>query len=499
MSAVPFSPGLAPERFREGVALHLEQGARFAGLFASALGEQTRLVAALSHDGRLVIEQTLLPAGERRYDSLSTLTPAAQWYEREIHDLFALEPRERHGLDPLVFPFTSASPRPRLGTGVITPRAQIDLAPLSVHLRGEGVFTMSYGPVRSGVFETIEYVVETPGEDIPHLDTRVWYKHRGIEERFESLNVDDGVLLAERYEGVASVAHAVAFCAALEHIGGVTVPHGANLVRLVHLELERIANHLDSTIRHTEAAGQAVAFARLSAHKERIQRLRGELCGSRFGRGVVIPGGVSGGPAIDAIAVRKALAVLEARVRADTTLLMKTPSFLDRLRGTGVLALETIRRAGALGPVARGSGYTEDIRYSRPYGAYQDLAVAPPKSEVDGDALARQRVRLGEIESSFALIRMALQELERMGESSGSGWAVSLPIVDGEAFASVEGPQGELLTWVEVRNGRLARVKPRSASFHNLALFHVAFPQDILTDFAFIEASFGLSIAGVAG
>ena len=166
----------------------------------------------------------------------------------------------------------------------------------ATHVQGEGVFTIPYGPVRSGVFEAIEYLVETPGEDIPHVRTRVSYKHRGVEARFEGLNFDDGVLLAERCEGVASVAHAIAFCQAVERIAGVEIPDGAGWVRVLHAELERVANHLDSTIRHTEAAGQAVAYARFSLHKERVQRLRARLCGSRFGRGVVVPGGVTGAP-----------------------------------------------------------------------------------------------------------------------------------------------------------------------------------------------------------
>ncbi len=68
--------------------------------------------------------------------------------------------------------------------------------------------------------ESIEYLVETPGEEIPHLNMRIFYKHRGIEKRFEGLPPGDGVLLAERVEGIASVAHALAYCHALEQIAG---------------------------------------------------------------------------------------------------------------------------------------------------------------------------------------------------------------------------------------------------------------------------------------
>ncbi len=76
---------------------------------------------------------------------------------------------------------------------------------------------------------------------------------------------------------------------------------------------------------------------------------------------------------------------------------------------------------------------------------------------------------------------------------------VALPPVEGLGFGCVEAPQGELVYLVETRAGRLERVKQRSASFHNLALFPAAFGGDILTDFTFIEASFGLSQAGASG
>jgi Ni,Fe-hydrogenase III large subunit len=491
-------PAVVPNTFGDAVATRVHDGFRFAGLFATAQQSDTRLLAVLIKGSSLVLEQTVLLAPLDRYSSLAADVPAALWYEREIHDLFGLTPINHPRLDPLVFAFAPQSQRPRPGSGVAVPAAEPNLTPMALHLRGEGVFTISYGPVRSGVFESIEYVVETPGEDIPHLSTRVSYKHRGTESRFEGMSVDDGVLLAERCEGVASVAHALSFCGAIERIGDIAVSLQASLVRTLHAELERIANHLDSTIRHTEAAGQAVAYARFTLHKESVQRLRAQLCGSRFGRGVVVPGGVAGPLALGASEIVSVLEPLQAAIGADTRLLMNTPSFLDRLRGTGIIDQQTISRFGALGPVARGSGEMEDARCSRPYAAYGHLGYEQLEARVGGDALARQRVRAIEIQGSFDLIRCAVNELDRRGEPEGSLWAQRVPVLSGEAVGWAEAPQGELLTWVQVNEGVLTRVKPRSASFHNLALFPMAFPADILTDFAFIEASFGLSIAGVA-
>jgi Ni,Fe-hydrogenase III large subunit len=370
--------------------------------------------------------------------------------------------------------------------------------------------------VRSGVLESVEYLLETSGEDIPHLRTRVFYKHRGIEARFPGLAVDDGVLLAERVEGVAAVAHATAFCQAAERAAGVGVPLAAQLVRLVHAELERIANHLDTVVRHTEAAGQAVAYAVFSHHKERVQRLRARLCGNRFGRGVVVPGGVTGPLRLRAGELLAVLGPLQRAIRDDTRRLMETPSFVDRLRGTGVLSADDARRFAAVGPVGRASGLTEDVRVSRPYGAYERLGHRLAAPRTGGDALARQWVRIDEIEGSFRLVRQGIDLLDELGELGEQGavgelgaWRVPLggPAAGGVADGSAgrlaigwaEAPQGEVLSLVELAGDRVVHAAHRSPSFHNLAAFPAAFPSDVFTDVAFVEASFGLSMAGAAG
>jgi Ni,Fe-hydrogenase III large subunit len=136
------------------------------------------------------------------------------------------------------------------------------------------------------------------------------------------------------------------------------------------------------------------------------------------------------------------------------------------------------------------------VRSERPYGAYVILGFEPAEPSDAGDALARQQVRLEEITTAFHLAREALDELK---EEDDGPWHLGLPVLEGVGLGTVEAPQGELIYLVEASAGRLTRVKQRSASFHNLALFPEAFGGDILTDFTFIEASFGLSVAGVAG
>ncbi len=482
------------DTFAADVAAAVGEGGRLASLFAVAEPDGCRLLAVVARDGDLTTVTTRV-ATNGSYAAVTPLVPAADWYEREVRDLFGVEPSGHPDPDPLVLPRAPGVAPPRPGSKTVPSAVAPDTEALPPLVRGEGMFTIPYGPVRSGVFETVEYVVETPGEEIPRLRTRVHYKHRGVEQAFIGLRPDDGVLVAERVEGVASVAHAIAYCEAIERVCEAAVPASASLLRLLHAELERIANHLDSVIRHVEAAGQAVALARLGVHKERVQRLRGELCGSRFGRGVVVPGGVRP-PLTEPPRLAERIVAVGRALQDDLGALMATPSFLDRLRGTGIIPPEVAASHAALGPLGRASGCGEDVRQSRPYGAYLELAPVVAERR-DGDALARQLVRGDEMRSSFELVARAIQRLEGAG---GAGpWSVGLDDRDGEAFGWAEAPQGEVLYYVAIEEGRLRRVKPRSASFHNLGLFTAAFPKDITTDFAFIEASFGLSIAGVAG
>jgi formate hydrogenlyase subunit 5 len=461
------------------VEARVTAGDRFAGLFATRAGGDGPLVlsAQLAVPGGIDTLEAALPPDATGYPALTPRLAAAFWYEREIHDLFGVIPEGHPRLAPLVRP---GSPEEHA---------------LTRHVAGYGVFTIAHGPVRSGVMESIEYLVETPGEAIPHLNMRVFYKHRGVENRYPGMTAAEGVLLAERTEGIASVAHALAYCHAIERIAGVQPPRAAGLVRVLHAELERIANHLDVAVRLADAAGLAVATARFALHKERVLRLVSRMCGSRFGRGVVVPGGVSALPLIPGTEILSDLAGLQKAAAADAAALMATSSFLDRLRGTGPLRPGRASTHGALGPIGKAAGFADDDRLARPYDAYP-LGLEPGRAHAAGDALARLRVRWEEVDQSFGLLRRAADDLS--AERAADLLRVSCEPASGRAAGWAEAPQGEVLYDVAIRDGRIARCHPRSASFHNLVLMHEVFAGDILTDFPFIEASFGLSAAGVA-
>ena len=491
------------DRWRAQVVEHVAAGYRFAGVYASHDAETAQLHALLVGVGWVSCLRTRLTPGPD--DSLSYLAltpdvPAAFWYERALHDLSGVVPIGHPRLDPLLLARQPGQPTPRPG--------YVDRAALDRHIHssateqhgpvdvgGGGVFTLPLGPVRSGVYESIEFLIETPGEDIPHLNIRPHYKHRGIAKRFETLSVTDGILVAERVEGISSVAHALAFAHAVENLAGTTPPRRARLIRVIHAELERIANHLDVVTRLCDAAGIAVPFARFGWHKECIMRLISASCGNRFGRSVVRVGGIGAAPRIQPAEISPQLAVIIRRIRRDRDALMVDASFLDRLRGTGHLDSSLATSHGALGPVGRASGCDDDAR-RRPYDGYTELPVVDDAAVDDqGDALARLRVRWGEIDIAADLIRRACDRLSPIADTA---IAAPVEVVDGFALGWAEAAQGEVLYALEVRDGVIRRCFARSASLHNMLLFHDVFGGDVFTDFPFIEASFGLCYAGVA-
>jgi formate hydrogenlyase subunit 5 len=455
---------LEPDRFLPAISLLREAGARFITTTLVQQPEESLLVL-LAYRGTLIALRTRRD-GDANLTELGEKWPAARWP--------ALELAERLGV-------------PHDGRRLTRPDADA----LDQHVDGLDAFTIPYGPVRSGIFEAIQFQIETGGESVVELQTRPFFKHRGLEARFRGLEVTQAVHVAERVAGIAAVAYACAFSQAVERAMGIEVHPLAQRWRAIHCELERIACHLDVIAKEAETTALYVGHARFQILKERVMRLRAQLCGSRFGRGVVVPGGVRVVPRVDRQWLRAELDDLERQFRRDRKLFISTASMTDRLIGSGMLPRELIDEYGAVGPLARGSGVATDARHERPYGDYARLGLQV-MTRRETDAMARVNVRFDEIAESLRILHQALEHLRAPFDERPA-----LPEqLSGTASGWVEAPQGELVAWVEIDAGKLTNVHLASPSLRNWALFDHAFPKDVLTDFAFIEHSFGLTPAG---
>lgn len=311
------------------VAARVEDGARFAGLYGTTVGPACRMNALLAVPGDVVMLSAVVrpgPDGMLRYPSLTPMVSSAFWYERAAHDLSGVVPEVHPRFDRRLLslvaggghqpPARRASGRPATAAGPTPRRAGRRPGSRHVHL--------PLGPVRSGVFESAEFLIETPGEEIPQLNIRPHYKDRGVAESFEGLTLADKVLVAERVEGIASFAHALAFCHAVERAADVDVPRPARLIRVVHAESGSSTTSTSPSGLPTRP-GLAVANARFGWRKEVLIRLVADLRGSRFGRTVVVPGGVSARPWMAASTAVGRLLELRGRMVADAALALRTP------------------------------------------------------------------------------------------------------------------------------------------------------------------------------
>jgi len=424
--------------------------------------------------------------------SVAPISPLLGWYEREITDLFGIEfhghPEAKRlvlheGVRPIVAPFDPAYP---IDTLLPFESAESGLP----EIEGTDVQRLPFGPVRADVVESVELIFLYVGEHILHFYPQLFFKHRGMEKRFEGRSLAHATILAERVSGVGSFAHALAFCQAVEQAAGCTVPPRARMLRSLLAELERLYNHLHylGHLAHTTTLKVGEAEGKLL--EERAKQINGKLTGNRFLRSLLIPGGLRRD--LDPKPwLSGELEHLREQIAMYVTMLENTNSHLDRLITTGVLPHDVAFDQGATGPIQRASGFDRDLRRDHPYAAYGELPLTVPV-EVSGDAHARARVRIAEIDASIALIQRVLLLL-----ADGPIRVSCVPPENSEGLGWAESPRGSLFYAVHFTgDGTLARVKIKSPSFSNWRVFPFTVHDSNMMDYAINEASFGLTVAG---
>jgi formate hydrogenlyase subunit 5 len=487
------------------ISLHPEQLKDAAIRLRDGGGRMQMVYAWHPEPSRLELRYVVTEAGQRPFGvwrceprgpvpSLAAIWPLMSWHEREVSDLFGLQFLEHpqpqrlvlhDGVDPARPPFDAEYPGDLMLVADPNARAipEVGGAEADVQL-------LPFGPVRADVVESGEFFFYYIGEAILHYHPRLFFKHRGMEKRFEGLAADRAVILAERVSGVGSVAHALAYCQAVEAAANCDVPPRARFLRVLLAELERLYNHLHylghlchtTTLKVGEAEGKLL--------EERAKQLNTRLTGSRFLRSILTIGGLrrdlSPKPWLSA-----ELEAIRERSSIYARHLESTDSHLDRLITTGKLDPRVAFDQGATGPIDRASGLDRDLRRDHPYAAYGELPLTVAVR--DGcDAHARAQVRIAEIDSSIALMQRVLLLLP-----DGLVRSDCTVPPNSEGLGFTESPRGTLFYAVHFDgNAKLARVKVKSPSFSNWRAFPFTVHDSNMMDYAINEASFGLTIAG---
>ncbi len=332
-------------------------------------------------------------------------------------------------------------------------------------------FQVPIGPQHPALKEPEAFSFKVDGEVVVDADVRLGYNHRGIEKACESRTWQQCSYLIERICGICSHTHLTAFVQGVEGILGLEVPKRALYIRTILGELERVHSHL----LWLGVAGHEVGFDTLFMYswrdREAVQDILELISGNRVNYGISTIGGVRRD--IDADQKAKILALLDpliARTDYYIKVVQAESTFTGRVKKVGVLPKELALSLGAVGPQARGSGVTMDVRRDDPYAAYGEIPFTVVTSD-QCDVFGRAVVRALELLESYKIIRYAL---ENMPEGP---IAVKAPkkVPEGEIVSRYEAPRGEDLHYIKANGSELPeRVKVRAPTLANIpSLIHI--------------------------
>jgi Ni,Fe-hydrogenase III large subunit len=490
--AVPLSkvPKLAEPEFRESILQGVENGERIAALFGCPAGDSVRLFALLAckDTGLLSVVSTDV---RDSYPALTPDCPQAHMFEREIAEQWRIEPVGHPWLKPVRF----QQPL-RTGRDVLAGQSGSGACGVTnfFQIEGEEIHEVAVGPVHAGIIEPGHFRFQCHGETVHHLEISLGYQHRGVEKALLGGPDKRTIHYMETLAGDTTVGHAMAYCRAVEALSKLRVPARAQVLRGIALELERIANHIGDLGALAGDIGFLPTMSFCGRIRGDVLNLTAVLCGNRFGRGLVRPGGV--GFDVDKTMLSTIRIRLEAAIRDATSainLLWDTPSVMSRFEGTGIVSREICEEIGMVGVAARACGVERDVRQDFPYGIYR-LSQIPVITWNSGDVFARAFVRWQEIQRSAAFV---LEQLDAVPESATAAPSVKKIAARHMAVALVEGWRGEIChVAITNESGQFAEYKVVDPSFHNWFGLALAMRNQQISDFPLCNKSFNLSYCG---
>ena len=485
-------PVLKVEDFRRALIGDTAAGeTQLLALFGQPEGaDLIRVYAVLGYADTASIAMLATDVGDR-YPALTPECPQAHWFEREIAEQWGVVPEGHPWLKPIRFHHSYRPGHDAWG------RSDTDPIPCSevddFQVEGQEIHEVAVGPVHAGVIEPGSFRFQCHGEHVYHLEISLGYQHRGIERALIGGPDKRTAHLMEVIAGDTSIGHATAYCHAIEALAGREPPLRAQVLRAIASELERLANHVGDLGALANDVGYLPTAAFCGRLRGDFLNATAELCGNRFGRGLVRPGGVLW-DVDDARAERMAARVESALkdVKGATQILWDAPSVQARFEETGRVSPEDCEALGLVGIAARACGVDREVRRDFPSG-FNRFAFFPAATCHAGDVFGRAYVRAMEVERSGQFVVQQLRSLPR--------GPIRVPLAELRTEALVvsmsSGWRGRIChVAITDRNGRFARYKVYDPSFYNWIGLMMALRNQQISDFPLCNKSFNLSYCG---
>ncbi len=378
---------------------------------------------------------------------------------------------------------------------------------------GEERIVVNMGPQHPSTHGVLRLVLELEGETVTQARVVIGYLHTGIEKNTEFRNWTQGVTFVTRMDYLSPLFNETAYCLAVEKLLGITeeIPERATVIRVLMMELNRIASHLVWLATTGLELGALSIMLYGWRERELILDIFEMVTGLRMNHAYVRPGGLAQDLPRGAVEkIREFGKIMPARIDQYVDLLSENPIWTRRTKGIGYLDLTGCVALGVTGPMLRSAGLPWDLRKHRPYCGYETYDFEVPTSTA-ADCFARYEVRLAEMRQSLRIIEQALDRLERlpagpvMVADKKIAWPAQLALGNdglgnsldhirqimgtsmealihhfklvtegfrvpaGEVYSAIESPRGELGFHVVSDGGtRPYRVHVRDPSFVNL-------------------------------
>lgn len=482
-------PQLAFDEFRRQVFDMVIDGAKVVQYFVYPDKNRLKLLAVLRTD-KLFVAGCDVP---EPYPSFSRMCEPFHLFEREMAEQYGIHPQGHPWLKMVRY-----HPNYTDGAADVFGNDYTQEIPGNYkyyQVEGDEIHEVAVGPVHAGVIEPGHFRFNCIGERVLHLEIQLGYQHRGIEKQLTEVPDKRLPILGENIAGDTTIGHSLCMAQNLETLTAVKPDQGARVIRTIALELERLANHIGDL----GALSGDVAFLPPANY---FGRIRGDflnlsllICGNRFGKGLVRPGGVRFSLSNE---IRRVLNDRLAELRPEVThvleLLFNAVTVRSRFEGCGAVSHEDAEHLGLVGPAGRASGMAYDVRRCFPTEHYPHIDI-PKNKKATGDVYARARVRYDEIHQSLQIIE-SLAAIPVETRCVSDGMAYDLP-ASSFSVALNEAWRGEVSHAVLTdENGKILRYKIKDPSFHNWNGLAMALRDTGISDFPLNNKSFNLSYCG---
>jgi NADH-quinone oxidoreductase subunit C/D len=371
-----------------------------------------------------------LTADQPTLPSVTGVWPAANWYEREVYDLFGIRFNGHPLLKRILMPDTWVGHplqkcHPARATEMVPyqlPENKQEVEQLSMQFKPEewgldstlgddDLLFLNLGPQHPGTHGILRLVVQLDGENILNVVPDIGFHHRGAEKMGERQSWHSYIPYTDRVEYLGGVMNNFPYVMAVEKLAGITVPDRAKVIRIMLSELFRISSHLVWYGTFAQDLGMMTPVFLTFNDREKVLDIIAAICGARMHPNWFRIGGVAQElPTGWETLIQAFIDYFPKRLKEYDNLVMKNSIFKARTIGIGVYSTEEAIEWGITGPGLRATGLEWDFRKKQPYSGYEQFAFDVPTGQ-NGDCYDRAKVRVEELRQSLRIIQQCVNHM----------------------------------------------------------------------------------------